>query len=117
MLRLEDAIVESLSIDVEGSVLELGEIRFTGTYFGRHLTISRGQSSLGPMSLGANADIRFDNGIALATDIDWAAPLLDAPASGRVTLNGDYPLLKIHHELRAPFRTSITSRARRAPAP
>ena len=103
MLRLEDAIVESLSIDVEGSVLELGETRFTGTYFGRHLTISRGQSSLGSMSLGANADIRFDNGIALATDIDWAAPLLDAPASGRVTLNGDYPLLKIHHELRAPF--------------
>ena len=103
MLRLEDAIVESLSIDVEGSRLELGETRFTGTYFGRHLTISRGQSSLGSMSLGANADIRFDNGIALATDIDWAGPVLDAPASGRVTLNGDYPLLKIHQDLRAPF--------------
>jgi len=103
MLRLEDAIVESLSIDVEGSVLELGEIRFTGTYFGRHLTISRGQSSLGQMSLGANADIRFDNGITLATDIDWAGPLLDTPWSGRVTLNGDYPLLKIHTDLRAPF--------------
>ena len=103
MLRLEDAIVESLSIDVEGSVLELGETRFTGTYFGRHLTISRGQSSLGPFSLGANADIRFDNGIALATDIDWAGPVLDTPWSGRVTLNGDYPLLKIHQDLRAPF--------------
>jgi translocation and assembly module TamB len=103
MLRLEDAIVESLSIDVEGSVVELGETRFTGTYFGRHLTISRGQSSLGPMSLGANADIRFDKGIALATDIDWAGPLLDTPWSGRVTLNGDYPLLKIHTDLRAPF--------------
>jgi len=81
MLRLEDAIVESLSIDVEGSVLELGETRFTGTYFGRHLTISRGQTSLGPMSLGANADIRFDDRIALATDIDWASPVLGAPAS------------------------------------
>jgi translocation and assembly module TamB len=103
MLRLEDAIVESISIDVEGSVLELGETRFTGTYFGRHLTISRGQSSLGSMSLGANADIRFDNGIALATDIDWAGPVLDAAASGRVTLNGDYPLLKVHQDLRAPF--------------
>ncbi|HUO66178.1 MAG TPA: translocation/assembly module TamB domain-containing protein [Gammaproteobacteria bacterium] len=103
MLRLEDAIVESLSIDVEGSVLELGETRFTGTYFGRHLAISHGQSSLGPFSLGANADIRFDNGITLATDIDWAGPVLDAPASGRVTLNGDYPLLKIHQDLRAPF--------------
>ncbi len=103
MLRLQDAIVESLRIDVEGSVLELGETRFTGTYFGRHLTISRGQSSLGPMSLGANADIRFDNGIALATDIDWAGPVLGAAASGRVTLNGDYPLLKIHQDLRAPF--------------
>jgi len=102
-LRLEDAIVESLTIDVEGSVLELGETRFTGTYFGRHLTISRGQSSLGSMSLAANADIRFDNGIALATDIDWAGPVLDAPASGRVTLNGDYPLLKVHTDLRAPF--------------
>lgn len=103
MLRLEDAIVESLSIEVEGSRLELGETRFTGTYFGRHLTISRGQSSIGSMSLGANADIRFDNGITLATDIDWAGPVLDAPASGRVTLNGDYPLLKVHQDLRAPF--------------
>jgi translocation and assembly module TamB len=103
MLRLEDAIVESLRLDVDGSVLELGETRFTGTYFGRHLTISRGQSSLGSMSLGANADIRFDNGIALATDIDWAGPVLGAAASGRVTLNGDYPVLKIHQDLRAPF--------------
>jgi translocation and assembly module TamB len=103
VLRLEDAIVEGISIDVEGSVLELGETRFTGTYFGRHLTISRGQSSLGSMSLGANADIRFDNGIALATDIDWAAPVLDAPASGHVTLSGDYPLFKVHQDLRAPF--------------
>jgi translocation and assembly module TamB len=103
MLRLEDAIVESLSIDVEGSVVDLGETRFTGTYFGTRLTISRGQSSLGPMSLGANADIRFDNGITLATDIDWAGPVLDAPASGRVTLNGDYPVFKIHQDLRAPF--------------
>src|SRR5262249_43286695 len=40
VLRLDDAILESLSIDVEGSVLELGETRFTGTYFLRHLTIS-----------------------------------------------------------------------------
>jgi translocation and assembly module TamB len=103
VLRLEDAIVESLTIDVEGDVVELGETRFTGTYFGRHLTISRGQSSLGSMSLGANADIRFDKGIALATDIDWAGPVLDAPASGRVTLNGDYPLFKVHQDLRAPF--------------
>ena len=103
VLRLEDAIVESLTIDVEGDVVELGETRFTATYFGRHLTISRGQSSLGPMSLGASADIRFDKGIALATDVDWAGPVLDAPASGRVTLNGDYPLFKVHQDLRAPF--------------
>ncbi|HUL82560.1 MAG TPA: hypothetical protein VL131_10460, partial [Gammaproteobacteria bacterium] len=55
-LRLRDAIVESLSIDVEGSVLELGETRFTGTYFGRHLTISRAVSSTGPFALDASAD-------------------------------------------------------------
>jgi translocation and assembly module TamB len=103
VLRLEDAIVESLSIDVEGSVLELGETRFTGTYFRRHLMISRAKSSSGPFSLGANADIRFDLRLALATDIEWSGPVLGADASGGVTLNGDYPVLVMHHELMAPF--------------
>lgn len=103
MLRLEDAIVESLSIDVEGSVLDLGETRFTGTYFLRHLTISRATSSTGPFELGANADLRFDKGIALATDIEWSGPVLGTDAAGHTTLNGDYPLLATHSELTAPF--------------
>src|SRR5262249_1566444 len=29
--------------------------------------------------------------------------VLDTPWSGRVTLNGDYPVLKVHTDLRAPF--------------
>ena len=103
LLRLEDAIVEGLTIDFEGSVLELGETRFTGTYFGRHLTISRAVSSSGPLELAASADLRFERGIALATDISWSGPVLGADAAGRVTLRGDYPLLAVHHELTAPF--------------
>ena len=106
VLRLTDAIVEGLRIDVQGSVLELGETRFTGTYFLRHLTITRAVSSSGPFSLGANADIRFDDRVALAVDVAWSGPVLGEAAAGRASLTGDYPVLALHHELSAPFSAS-----------
>src|SRR5205814_8495883 len=106
VLRVTDAIVEGRRIDVQGSVVELGGTRFTGTYFLRHLTITRAVSSSGPFSLGANADIRFGDGVALAADVEWSGPVLGEDAAGRASLTGDYPVLALHHELSAPFSAS-----------
>jgi translocation and assembly module TamB len=111
-LRIDDAVAEGVRVAIGDDVLELAETRASATYAGRHLSIQRSASTSGTTTLGGTGDIRFEDPIGFAVEIEWSGPALGTEAAGRVRLDGDWPVLAVHHDLTAPFTATAQGELR-----
>jgi translocation and assembly module TamB len=102
-VRLEQASVAVLSVTVAERTLLLDDTRFAATYGGGRLELERVATSIDTVELTASASFGLRDGIDLSATGEWSAPIAGVAASGTATLVGTWPLLRVHHELAAPF--------------
>ena len=89
-----------------------GETRARRALRGRTADRSRRSSQrLRASRSAATVDVRFGEAIYLAADIEWSRPASTTPSAGRLTLDGDLPLLHVHHEFAAPLAIVADGRA------
>jgi translocation and assembly module TamB len=118
VLRVDGARVASLSITVGSGSLVLGATRADASYFGRQLTIRNAVSSTASgLALSGSGDIGLDAIVAIAADVTWSGRAFDTDGAGRATVEGDWPVLRIHNDLTAPFPATVDGELRFEDAP
>ena len=103
-IRIADGELESLTLRTEQDTLAFGATRFSLRVEGNTLTFERVTSESGGAVLEGGGAIDLDR-VHIAADLDWSALLAGQPASGHFRVDGDWPVLTLHHELTAPFRS------------
>jgi translocation and assembly module TamB len=101
-LRVDDASVATLDITIAEHTLTLNAVRFTGTFAGDRLALDDVAARSGVVELTARATVAL-RAIELATTIEWSGPVGGVAARGTATLAGSWPVLRVRHELTAPF--------------
>jgi translocation and assembly module TamB len=103
-IRVADGELESLTLRTEEDTLAFGPTRFSMRIDGSTLTFERVTSESGGVVLEGGGDIDLDR-LHIAANLDWSALLAGQPANGHFRVDGDWPVLTLHHELAAPFRS------------
>jgi translocation and assembly module TamB len=116
-VRLDDATLESLSLTVGSDTLLFGATQADASYAGRHLTIENGASASNGIVIAGGGEVGLEDGVAIAADVAWSGRALDTDAAGRVTVEGDWPVLTVHNELTLPFAANIDGELRFENAP
>jgi translocation and assembly module TamB len=102
-VRLEAASIAALTVTINERTVALDATRFAATYGGRRLELERVATTVGSAAFAADATFDLGDGIELAIEGEWSAPLAGVAANGTMTLSGTWPELRLHHELAAPF--------------
>jgi len=102
-VRLDDASMETLSVTVAGRTQVFDAARFAGVLRGQSLTIDSATTSTLGAALSGSGHLDLAEGPALDLEIMWSGPVADVAAEGRATLTGPWPVLRVHHDLAAPF--------------
>ncbi len=102
-VRLEQASVGALSITVAERTLLFDDTRFAATYGGGRLELERLATQTDALTLAADASFELRDGIDFDVSGEWSAPIAGVAANGRATLTGEWPRLRLHHELATPF--------------
>jgi translocation and assembly module TamB len=116
-VRLDGATLRSLSLTVGGDTLLFGVTQADASYAGRRLTIENGASTSNGIAITGSGEVGLEDGVAIATDVAWSGRALGADAAGRVTVEGDWPVLTVHNELTLPFAATVDGELRFENAP
>jgi translocation and assembly module TamB len=100
---VEDAVVAGLTIAANGVTVELGEARGAADFTGGRLTLERIVSTWQGLALDGSGVVTLGTAIGLSADVAWSGPLGGVDSAGRLELAGNWPVLRVHHELAAPF--------------
>ncbi len=103
-IRIADGELESLKLQTDEDALTFGATRFGASVAGNEVVFDDVTTESGGVVLAGHGRIGLTP-VRVAADLDWSALIGDAPAAGHFTVQGDWPVLTLHHDLTAPFRS------------
>ncbi len=103
-IAVRRATLASLTLNAANESLVFGETRAAAARFAdSRLTLQDLVTESSGVQLTGDGEVRLGQAIYLDADIEWLQPALEQPLGGRLTLTGDLPVLRVHHEFAPPL--------------
>ena len=103
-IAVRRATLASLTLNAANESLVFGETRAAAARFAdSRLTLQDLVTESSGVQLTGDGEVRLGEAIYLGADIEWLQPALEQPLGGRLTLEGDLPVLRVHHEFAPPL--------------
>lgn len=103
-IRIADAVAEGLRMQNGDDVLELGRTSFGARFADGLLELDDVTSEANGIALAGSGSVRLASPVQLRAALQWSGPIGGTDGAGQLRVDGDWPVLRVHHELDAPFK-------------
>ncbi|HEX5048557.1 MAG TPA: translocation/assembly module TamB domain-containing protein [Gammaproteobacteria bacterium] len=102
-LEIDDATADGLTLHIADTTTAFGAAKLSFRMSGQILELRNVTTDVVGVALKGDGAVTIADPVHVETSAEWAGPALGLEGAAKFTIEGDWPTLRVHHELTAPY--------------